>query len=157
LGQVAALLRAHGPVDGRALFRTSRSYQEVAAVSPSTAASLLAQFDKPLALERVRRLEDLPGAVPYDNPDDLRLVRAPTLVIGAPGDPSHPVRMAEELARLLPGSGMALITPRDVSPERNLADLKAAVRGFLGQPGPLNRARLPRCPRRGPPAPGRRL
>ena len=29
------------------------------------------------------------------------------------------------------GSRLALITPRDLSPERNLADLRAAVGGFI--------------------------
>ena len=49
---------------GRALFQESVLYQEVKALSPSTAASLLAQFEKPSALERVRRLEDLPSSGP---------------------------------------------------------------------------------------------
>jgi pimeloyl-ACP methyl ester carboxylesterase len=136
-GEIAALLSEQGPAAGRARFEASRLYQEVRAVSPSTASSLLAQFDKPYALARVRRLEDLPGAVPYQHPDDLRAVRAPTLVVGAPGDPVHPVRFAEELAGLIPGSRLALITPRDLSPERNLAELKAAVGGFVAGVPPI--------------------
>ncbi len=130
-GEIAALLSEQGPAGGRARFEASPLYREVRAVSPSTASSLLAQFDKPYARARVRRLEDLPGAVPYQHPNDLRAVRAPTLVVGAPGDPVHPVRFAQEMAGLIPGSRLTLITPRDLSPERNLADLKTAVGGFV--------------------------
>ena len=119
------------------MFRASRLYQECQAVSPLAAASLLDQFAKPGAVARVRRLEDIPGAVPYEHPDAVRAVRAPTLVVGAPGDPMHPVGMARELAALVAGSRLALITPRDVSPERNLADLRAAVGGFIAGLPPM--------------------
>ncbi|MGP8205313.1 MAG: alpha/beta fold hydrolase [Acidimicrobiales bacterium] len=136
-GEIARLLRQNGPVDGRARFQASSLYQDVNAISPSTAASLLDQFDKPFALSRVRRLEDLPGSVPYDRPGTVRAVRVPTLVVGAPGDPVHPVQFAEELATLVPGGRLALITPRDLSLERNLADLRQAVNGSLARLQPF--------------------
>lgn len=101
--QIAALLREHGPVAGGAVFQASTIYHDYRALSPSTAASLLDQFAKPYALSRVRRLEELPGAVPYEHPDALQAVLAPTLVIGAPDDPLHPLQFAQELARILPG------------------------------------------------------
>ncbi len=131
LAEIAALLRQFGPTAGAAVFRASRLYQECRAVSPLAAASLLDQFDKPYALARVRRLEDIPGAVPYEDPEAMRAVRAPTLVVGTPDDPLHPVAMARELAGLVAGSRLALITPRDLSAERNLADLRSAVGGFI--------------------------
>jgi hypothetical protein len=63
---------------------------------------------------------------------------APTLVIGAPDDPLHPVEFAQELAGLLPWARLALITPRDLSPERNLADLRAAAGGFIAGLPPID-------------------
>ncbi len=69
LAEVAALLRRWGPVEGAAAFRASPTYRECQAVSPRAAASLVDQFGKPDALARVRRLEDLPGAVPYPHPE----------------------------------------------------------------------------------------
>jgi hypothetical protein len=59
-------------------------------------------------------------------------------VVGAPADPLHPVEFAQELARLLPRSRLALITARDLSPERNLADLRAAVGGFIAGLPPID-------------------
>jgi hypothetical protein len=48
--------------------------------------------------------------------------------------------MAEELARLVPGSKLTVITSRDLSPERNRADLEAAVEGFTRDLAPLTDA-----------------
>jgi pimeloyl-ACP methyl ester carboxylesterase len=136
-GEIAALLREHGPVAGRAAFQASTTYHDYKALSPSTAASLLDQFAKPFALSRVRRLEELPGAVPYEHPGTLQALLAPTLVIGAPDDPLHPVEFAQELTGLLPRARLALITPRDLLPERNLADLRAAAGGFIAGLPPI--------------------
>ena len=136
--EVAALMREHGPGAGRALFEASTTYHDYKALSPSTGASLLDQFAKPFAFSRVRRLEELPGAVPYEHPGALQAVLAPTLVIGAPDDPLHPVEFAQELAGLLPWARLALITPRDLSPERNLADLRAAAGGFIAGLPPID-------------------
>jgi pimeloyl-ACP methyl ester carboxylesterase len=130
-GEVAALLRTAGSVRGAELFRASAAYQELEVLSPSAAASVLAQFNKPLAEARVRRLEDLPRAVPYRAPGDLGALGVPTLVIGVGGDPVHPLQLARELAVLIPGARLVSITPRDVSWERNRAELEAAVREFV--------------------------
>jgi hypothetical protein len=59
------------------------------------------------------------------------------LVIGAPSDPVHPIGYAEELASLIPGSRLALLTSRDLSPERNRADLESNVTGFLADLAPM--------------------
>ncbi len=136
--QVAKLLRAEGPVRGRAIFQESGEYREIEAISPSGAASLLGQFDQPGALARVRRLEEIPSSVPYRDPRSLASVSAPVLVIGAPNDPVHPIGYAEELASLMPGSRFALLTSRDLSPERNRADLEAAVTRFLADLQPMS-------------------
>jgi pimeloyl-ACP methyl ester carboxylesterase len=61
----------------------------------------------------------------------------PVLVIGAPRDPVHPIGYAEELASLVPGSGLAVLTSRDLSPERNRTDLEAAVNRFLADLAPV--------------------
>jgi pimeloyl-ACP methyl ester carboxylesterase len=136
--EVARLLRAEGPVKGRAIFQESGQYREIEAISPSGAASLLGQFDQPGAVARARRLEEMPSSVPYQDPQSLRGLSAPVLVIGAPNDPVHPVGYADELASLLPASRFALLTSRDLSPEGNRADLEAAVTGFLADLVPMS-------------------
>ena len=135
--EVARRLRTEGPIQGRATFQESRQYREIEAISPSGAASLLGQFDQPGALARVRRLEEMPASVPYRHPRSVRGLSVPTLVIGAPRDPIHPVSFAEELASLVPSSQLALLTPRDLSPERNRADLEVAVNRFLADLAPI--------------------
>jgi pimeloyl-ACP methyl ester carboxylesterase len=136
--EVARLLRAEGPVRGRAIFQESGEYREIEAISPSGAASLLAQFDQPGALARARRLEEIPCSVPYRDPRSLKSLSAPVLVIGAPNDPVHPIAYAEELASLLPASSFALLTSRDLSPGRNRADLELAVTRFLADLPPMS-------------------
>jgi pimeloyl-ACP methyl ester carboxylesterase len=136
--EVARLLRAEGPVRGREIFQESGQYREIAAISPSGAASLLGQFDQPGAVARARRLEDMPSSVPYQDPRSLASLSLPVLVIGAPNDPVHPIAYAEELASLAPRSSFASLTSRDLSPERNRADLEAAVPRFLADLPPMS-------------------
>jgi pimeloyl-ACP methyl ester carboxylesterase len=62
--RIAALLRSHGPGEGKARFRTSEEYGSVAAVSVRAAEALCAQFDAPRAVERAHRLERLPASAP---------------------------------------------------------------------------------------------
>jgi pimeloyl-ACP methyl ester carboxylesterase len=140
LGEIAKLLRSVGPDKGRSIFEESEIYRSTRAISASGATSLLGQFDAPAAVERVRRLEDIPRSAPYHHPSDLEAITWPTLVIGAAHDPSPPLWMAEELARLVPGSKLTVITSRDLSPERNRADLEAAVEGFTRDLAPLTDA-----------------
>ena len=135
--EVARLLRAEGPIKGRATFQESGQYREIEAISPSGAASLLGQFDQPGALARARRLEEVPCSVPYQDPRSVRGLSVPVLVIGAPNDPVHPAGYAEELAGLVPGSRLAMLTSRDLSPERNRADLEAVVTRFLADLAPV--------------------
>ncbi len=135
--EVAKLLRAVGPERGRVIFQESARYREIEAISPSGAASLLGQFDQPGAVARARRLEEMPSSVPYQDVRSIRSLSVPVLVIGAPSDPVHPIGYAEELASLIPGSRLALLTSRDLSPERNRADLESNVTGFLADLAPM--------------------
>ena len=73
----------------------------------------------------------MPSSVPYQDPRSLGSLSVPVLVIGAPSDPVHPIGYAEELASLVPRSRFSVLTSRDLSPERNRADLEAAVTRFL--------------------------
>jgi pimeloyl-ACP methyl ester carboxylesterase len=136
--EVARLLRTEGPTRGRAVFQQSGPYREIEAISPSGATSLLGQFDQPGAVARSRRLEELPSSVPYQSPQLVRDLSVPVLVIGAPQDPVHPIGYAEQLAKLVPGSRLEFLTSRDISPERNRADLEAAVNRFLADLAPMS-------------------
>ncbi len=131
LGEVAALLKAHGANAGRALFAASPAYRAIAEISPSGAASVLGQFDKPLAVERVQRLEDMPRSVPYPGPAAVREVTAETLVIGAQGDPMHPMAIAQEWARLIPTATLTEVVSRDLAPDQQRTEIRERVDNFL--------------------------
>jgi pimeloyl-ACP methyl ester carboxylesterase len=132
-GEIAALLRLHGPQVGRARFAESPRCRQIASLSPSAAASLLDQFNKPQALARVRRLEEMPRSVPYAVPADLGAISAPTLVIGAQCDPVHPLEIAQQWAELIPGAGYAEIVGREPSPDQHRAQLRARLDTFLAK------------------------
>jgi len=138
LDEIGDLLAGLGPTQGRVAFAASESYQSALAASPSTAASLLSQFDKPLAQERSLRLVDLPRSVPYTSQAEVSLVTAPTLVVGARRDPTHPLEFAEELAQLIPGAQLAVVAARDESPERHRAEVEVAIAAFLRRLHPLD-------------------
>jgi pimeloyl-ACP methyl ester carboxylesterase len=137
LGEVADLLRAHGAAAGRALFAASPAYRAIAEISASGAASVLGQFDKPLAAERVQRLEDMPRSVPY-RLAAMRAVTAPTLVIGTQGDPMHPMEIAKEWARLIPTATLTEVVSRDLAPDQQRAELRASVDSFLASLPPVS-------------------
>jgi len=115
---IAALLSRYGPV-AEVRFSGTAQYQQIRAESPSTAASLLAQFSKPVARQRVSRLTDMPASTPYRDPRDLSAISVPTLVIGAPNDPVHPLDVADEWASLIPSATLRTITGRGAREPRS--------------------------------------
>jgi pimeloyl-ACP methyl ester carboxylesterase len=129
--EIAALLRREGPVAGRAHFARSPRLAAIAEHSPSMAASLIGQFDQPLAVERVERLEAIPADAPYGAPAELTAIAVPTLVVAAPGDPVHPLPLAATLAGALPGAALVEVTARDVDADRFHAEIASAVGDFL--------------------------
>lgn len=101
--EIGALLREHGPREGKALFvAKSREYRRVAAISPAGAQSLLDQFDRPHARERAAVLERLPADRPIGPGEDWSALSMPALVIGTRQDGIHPFHCAVALSERLP-------------------------------------------------------
>ena len=90
--------------EGRSQYLQSDIYQVVAAASPSGAASLIDQFDKPAAAERADRLRLIPGDTAWTTTAELQEVTAPAIVLGADRDPVHPLTLARRWADLLPNA-----------------------------------------------------
>jgi pimeloyl-ACP methyl ester carboxylesterase len=128
---IARLLTRYGPVDGQARMRRTPLWQHIDRESRTMAASLLSQFSQPLAQQRVRRLLEIPSDRPFTDPTALSALDIPTLVIGAPGDPVHPLHIAEQCAQWLPTARYAQITGRDLDANRHRIDLRRTVDGFL--------------------------
>jgi pimeloyl-ACP methyl ester carboxylesterase len=131
LGLVAELMIRYGAADGRRRFAEHPLWQSIHAESPSGAASLLDQFDKPSAADRVRRLVEIPASTPFREFDELTRLDVPALVIGAPRDPLHPLGIAEQWADRLPNARYLRISSRDDDPLRHVSDLRRGVDDFV--------------------------
>lgn len=129
LGEVAALLASHGPVEGRRQLIARPAYQRIAAVSPAAAEAVLGQFDDPDAVARRARLTRLPAdapsrpTAPVGAPPD---VTPRVHVVASPRDPLHPAGVAETLARDL-GGRLVEVAARYVQPEQHRADLASLL------------------------------
>lgn len=123
---IADLLRRFGPA-GADRFVETPEYRAVAAVSASGAASLVEQFSKPQAVERVVRLEAVPAntAVDWNGVRDLGL---PVTVVGAPQDPVHPLELATLWQQRIRGATLALVPARDEDPIGYAGALERIVR-----------------------------
>lgn len=147
--RMAELLRTCGAVRGRAAFRDSEDYQDVASVSVRAADALLGQFDAPLAVERAGRLSALPASAPARPAS-----RLPAVVIGTPADPVHPLATAEQVALDL-GAPLQVVSPRYDAPSQHSAEVAHAIRSFVrdalsrvrGRPRVRRRPRSPLPPR----------
>jgi pimeloyl-ACP methyl ester carboxylesterase len=126
---VAGLLRAQG-ADGVAAFAASEAYKHVAEVSPAAAESLLAQFTKPGAAERVVRLKQVP-ANPSITWDGRWTPSCPVTVLGAEADPVHPLWVAELWHERIAGSELIVTPSRDREPEAYDEQMRAATRRCL--------------------------
>ena len=96
--------------------------------APAGAASQLGQFSSRLAQQRSRRLREIASDRAYDG-DELANVRVPTLVIGAPQDPEHPMAIAERWGVSIPGAHLLTVPSRDDDPigyRKAIADATAA-------------------------------
>jgi hypothetical protein len=122
---VAALLRRDGAA-ALARFQQTEQYQQVLEESASAAASLAEQFTKPLAAERVVRLETVPGntAVAWSGRRDPGV---PLTIVGAHHDPGHPLAVARLWSQRLAGTTMIEVPSRDREPEAYAAGLHRVV------------------------------
>lgn len=126
---IAALLR-EDPATALERLLASDAYLEVAAISPTAAAGLREKVTKPRSAERVMRLEEGSRWTAF-GPDEHLPAAVPTLVIGTPLDPLHPLEVAEAWAARIAGAGLVVVPPRDVDPDATAAATRVAIEGFL--------------------------
>jgi pimeloyl-ACP methyl ester carboxylesterase len=107
-------------------------YLEVARVSESGATGLRNKVTGPRSAERAMRLEQgsIWSAFDGDEPVELGI---PALVVAAPEDPLHPVAVAENWHRRLPGSRLAMLPPRDTDPVAQTVQARMLVQTFLAE------------------------
>jgi pimeloyl-ACP methyl ester carboxylesterase len=133
---VARLIRRHGPVAGPAEFRQTDLYAKTLAESPDCAASLLAQFAEPRAVEAVVRLEKIPLDAPNLDRAEWASLKMPVLVLANRRDPIHPFEYGETLARAIPGAEFRELAPKSTSVELYNKDTQRFLAEFLRKLAP---------------------
>jgi pimeloyl-ACP methyl ester carboxylesterase len=128
---MAACVRRYGPVEGRQRFLQTPEYQSLLAECPDAEAIFQNQFGHPRLADSFEKYERIPASRPWHNREDWASIKVPTLVISNRMDPIHPLAMAEESHRRIPGSKLVDVTPKSVSVERHNAEVVAAIRSFL--------------------------
>lgn len=128
---IAELLRTEGRERGRGSFQTSEVYRRIREQSRVGADSLLAQFERPQAVERAALLERLPADRPLPDAGPWPRLAMPSLVIGTEQDPVHPFACAEAWAEALPAGTLRKVTPKTVDDARYAEDVTATIAVFL--------------------------
>lgn len=124
---VAGLLRLHDPEDGATELKRLEAYQRLERRSPAAAASMLAQFRGHAARDRRVRLTAIPSQQAYSTLRELHTIDRPTQVIGAIGDPVHPLPLAEEWAEAIPDASLVTVPSRDQHPEQHADLIRSSV------------------------------
>jgi pimeloyl-ACP methyl ester carboxylesterase len=130
-GEIARLLRKHGPHEGSMVFQNSPAYASISRDSPDNAKSLLDQFVHPRALETVAKLEIIPAYQPQFTRESWRKISVPTLVLANRMDRIHPSEYGEVLAREIPGAEFREVTPKSVSRDRYEFESRKFITEFV--------------------------
>jgi pimeloyl-ACP methyl ester carboxylesterase len=131
--EVAELLAAHGPQEGKARFETLPRLAEVQAVSPDNAASMRWFFDRRDPRSTVALLRRIPAEGPGIARTAMRALEVPTLIVANDQDYVHSLETARTLASLIPGAVLREITSKTRSRTRYVAEFKAALNDFLAR------------------------
>jgi len=132
---VGGLLRRYPPEEARARFEASDIARRLAREGPDNLVSLRSFFSRqPLDVtaELLCRISaDGPGVTRRE----MEALRVPTLVMGNSLDFAHPLEMARELAKTIPGARMVDITSKAVDRELYGKDFRATLAAFLRELG----------------------
>lgn len=131
---IGELLHRHPPDRAEAIFRRTGLYRRMRTESRLGAAGVIEQFRKPDARARAVRLVELPRNRAFEA--DEPAVTLPATIIAAPRDPLHPLAVAADWHRRIPGSALVEVPARDDGMTPYLAGIRAAVRSALRSPPP---------------------
>lgn len=100
--EIAAVLQAHNADRGVRLFQKSPAGKVEQETSATAAPSYLHQFRRPQSEVATRVLQDQLHDPPFQIFAQLKLIEAPTVVLGERGDRIHPFEYAVRLATAIP-------------------------------------------------------
>ena len=112
-------------------YQESDTYQQVRAVSPAAAASLLGQLTRPRAVANTLLLRAFPAGSPSLDATTWGTIDVPTLVIGHRDDPFHPYKIAEHYAAAIPLAELVTVPSKDADLVGFTTQIRAALDVFL--------------------------
>ncbi len=128
---VGELLNKYTAQEARLRFDASAIAATLAQHGPDNLTSLQRFFARqPLAVTRellCRISADGPGVTE----SEVGGLKIPTLIIGHERDYVHPLNLARDLADMIPGARLAIITPKATGPALYKVDFSAALAQFL--------------------------
>jgi pimeloyl-ACP methyl ester carboxylesterase len=130
--EVGRLLATNPPELARTKFLAGPTAARLARDAPDNLASLCGFFGRAPVAETAVLLERISDDGPGVTERQIGTLRVPALVIGTDGDAIHPMRHAEALAALIPGSRLVRITSKGEDRGRYVAEFRAAISHFLG-------------------------
>jgi pimeloyl-ACP methyl ester carboxylesterase len=128
---IADLLRRFGPDQGLRYYERSEIFAEVQSISPDNAASLRSFFSRPGEESTMELLSRIPKDGPGVSAAEIARIAVPTAVIANGEEYIHPIRYAEQLRNLIPGSSLQIITSKTVDKCLYLSEFRAAIASFL--------------------------
>jgi pimeloyl-ACP methyl ester carboxylesterase len=131
--QIGQLLLSLPPAEARAAFEASATARQLALEAPDNLSTLLGFFERPAPDVTAALLTAISLDGPQISADEVRAVRVPTLIIATGRDEIHPVGHAEELAGMIAGARLMRITSKSDDRAGYVADMRAALSGFLGR------------------------
>ncbi|SDG02230.1 Pimeloyl-ACP methyl ester carboxylesterase [Celeribacter baekdonensis] len=112
-------------------FDETNTARMLASSAPDNLASLRGFFSREPRRVTSALLRQISMDGPGVNESDLSALNLPVLVIGHERDHVHPLGLAEDLVRAIPGARLARITPKADHPEVYRNDFRAALAAFL--------------------------
>jgi pimeloyl-ACP methyl ester carboxylesterase len=116
---------------GKEAFEKSALGQRLAKDAPDNLASMLGFFDRPDLVTTARLLSAIAADGPGVTKEQAAAVNVPALIIGNGLDLVHPMPMAKEIARRIPGARYVEIAPKSLDKEKHAAEFRQAVLEFL--------------------------
>ncbi|MDE2385286.1 MAG: alpha/beta fold hydrolase [Alphaproteobacteria bacterium] len=129
--EVGACIARHGLEHGIGLFQQRADFRALMQASPDNAKSMLSYFSRPRPETTVALLSAISSSFPGLNRAQIRSIAAPTLVIGNGEDVVHPLAFAQELASLIPGAALEIITSKTINAAAYEQEFKAALSRFF--------------------------
>jgi pimeloyl-ACP methyl ester carboxylesterase len=129
--QPLAEVAAHLINGSKEAFEKTGLGQRLAKEAPDNLASMLGFFDRPDLATTAKLLSAIAADGPGVKMEQAAAIKVPALVIGNGLDLVHPMLLAQDIARQIPGAHYVEIAPKSLDKAVHATEFKQAVQKFL--------------------------